>query len=148
MKRDQEDTSGVRQEIADLDEESRAIEQRRRWIISHASRGMVSDDEAEHELSETQREMQTIQTRRKALSAELELTTVQDTQMGQTEALLNVLAEKAESADDQTKRDMVEALVQGIVLSPGDNGGTRIEVTYRFGQTNEHIGLSLSHQAS
>ena len=146
MKRDKKETSGVREDLANLDEDIRAVERGRLWVIDRAKRGLIIDDEAEGTLLNSQRELQTIQTRRKTLMGELELVDMQDTQMGQTEALLVTLADKVESADNQTKRAMVEALVQGIVLTPGENGGVKVNITYRFGQTQERITSSLIGQ--
>lgn len=146
IQKDQQGTSGTRQELAGLEEEIREIERRRKWVIDHASRGLIGDEEAEHTLIETQGELQVIQARQKALLGDLELADMQQTQVGQTKALLAALADKVENADNQTKRTMVEALVKEIVIAPGENGGVKSNVVYRFGEQEEHITSSTSRR--
>lgn len=144
VERESKQGSGIRQEIAKLDDEIQEIERRRHLVINQGSRGLISDEEAEAALLNTQREIQVIQNRRKTLAGQVQLYNMQETQVGQTEALLATLVDKVEHADEQSKRAMVEALVSEINLLPGENGGVKVGVTYRFGQLQEHITSPLS----
>lgn len=147
MKRESKDASGIQDEVAKLDGDIREIERRRQWVINQGSRGLISDEEAEATLIETQREIRVIENRRKTLSGQAELYAMKEVQVGQAEALLATLMDNAENADEQTKHDVMHTLVDSIALSPGDNGGIKALIDYRFGEPQERITFPFSRRA-
>jgi hypothetical protein len=147
IKRDHADTSGIQNHIDELGDSMEVVEQRRQWLINNASRGLISDDEAERGLLSTQAELQAINVRRETLRGQLELGDMQADQVGQTEVLLAMLKEKAEGADDATKKSVMESLVDEIVLLPKGRGKVKASIKYRFSPPDSHITFTATpHQ--
>ena len=146
IKRDLANTSGVQVKVDELDKSVEVIEQRRQWLISNASRGLISDEEAESGLLETQQELQAIQVRRQTLRGQIDLGDMQSLQVGQVEAMLATLKDKTKDADadDATKQGMMEQLVNTMVLTPGEGSEVKVSMNYRFAPPEDRVTFTTT----
>ncbi|MDP6714528.1 MAG: hypothetical protein QF368_07885, partial [SAR202 cluster bacterium] len=76
---------------------------------------------------------------RETLRGQLELGDMQSVQVGQVEALLGTLRQKADNADDATKQAMMAQLVNAMVLTPGENGEVKMSMNYRFAPPEDRV---------
>lgn len=104
-------------------------------VIGLLRKEIITFEEAERQLDDVAREMEVLRREQNAFVAQLEQHVTQETQLLETEALLEQLHAKVEQADWATRRQLVESLVQEVRADTvGEGRGRKAEatVTYRF----------------
>ena len=86
-----------------------------------------------------------LEARKAALEAQLQGEEGRLSQLSASEALLTELKEKAETADNITKRRLIETLVVHITVTVEEEGQIRLEPRYRFNAPKE-LDTSRQHQ--
>lgn len=109
----------------------RLAEERQR-ILYLIRKGLVSEEEGDAQLIATGRERDILEARKASLEAQLKGQEGQRAQLTAAEALLRDLREKAESADNNIKRQVIETLVAHVPVNVGENREIRLEPVYRF----------------
>jgi uncharacterized protein involved in exopolysaccharide biosynthesis len=104
----------------------------RQRILYRIRKGLVTDEEGDAQLIATGQERDMLEARKASLAAQLQGQEGRRAQLASAEALLTDLKEKAESADNHTKRQVIETLVASAVVSVGSSGGMTLAPKYRF----------------
>ena len=121
-------------------------------VIALVRKALISDEEAETELTNLQREMDALGARREALGKREEHARDLERRLLDTDEILRQLARAVNNPDDDTKRGLMQFLVQGVTVytvakDPHEGGrGTkraRIAVTYTFDSPTETLPEEL-----
>jgi hypothetical protein len=120
--------------------ESKQTERAR--VIGLVRRGFISESEGERELLQLQEEMATLEARRSALFERQQMAQELRNRLVEAESLLQQLRDAAERVDPDTRRALIEALVNRIAVYVDEENGkreARVVITYSFA-----AGCSLS----
>jgi site-specific DNA recombinase len=107
----------------------------RQRVIALVRKALITDAEAETELTNIQREIKVLEERNAALSGRKERAAVLKDKLDDTTTMLQRLAEAVEDATPATKRALTQLLVDGIRVETVNIGGKRkahINATYVF----------------
>jgi uncharacterized protein involved in exopolysaccharide biosynthesis len=85
----------------------------------------------------TGQERNILEARKAALETQLQGEEGRRSQLSSAEALLTELKDKADTADNHTKRQVIETLVANITVTADDKGQIKLEPVYRFNPPHE-----------
>jgi chromosome segregation ATPase len=112
-------------------------------VIAAIRRGSISDDEADRELADLQRDIDILEARSEALSDRVGRAHELQDKLASADAVLRKLAAAVEGATDKTKRELIDFLVVGIrmdtVIEEGGKKRAVPTVTYAFEDVEQHI---------
>ena len=109
----------------------RLLEDRQR-IIYLIRKGLVSEDEGEAQLTATGIERDTLAARKASLEVQVQDKESQRSKLQAAETLLQELQERADNADNSTKRQVIEVLVEQATVNTKKSGELNLQITYRF----------------
>ncbi len=126
-------------------------------VIGLVRKALISDAEAEKELTQLQDEIQALESRYKSLDERQDRTQELRARLGDTSDLLHALSKRVDNASDSTKRALMKTLVAGIRVETV-NGGPKVKgqrgdkhavphVTYVF-ESEEERAKCISSVAS
>ena len=139
------DTSnGVQDELGEVEAALANLGEERQRILYLIRKGLVSDEEGDTQLLATGQERDTLTARKASLEARAKEKEVDFAHLSAAESSLTELRERAERADDATKRHVVETLVKGITVQNTTNGELKLLPTYRF----ENPGSQCAYNTS
>jgi site-specific DNA recombinase len=124
-----------------------AKQSERQRVIGLVRRALISDAEAEQELTSLQREIEALEKRARSLTKRVDQAEELQTKLASADALLQKLAQAVEGATEQKKREIIKLLVQGIQVDTVVENGKKvphIHVTYAFEQAPERISGVVS----
>jgi len=107
----------------------------RQKVTGFMRRGILTEEEAENELRTIQKEINALEARRSALFGKQQQAVALELRLVEADALLQRLRGAVEEADFETRRQVVEALVQEVRVDTVEVDGKReakIAVTYCF----------------
>ena len=126
------DSTTIQAEHKEVEAALARLAEKRQRILFRIRKGLVSDDEGDTQLIATGHERDMLEARKASLEAQLQGQEGRRAQLTAAEALLRDLREKAESADNNIKRQVIETLVAHVGVNVGENGEIRLEPVYRF----------------
>jgi site-specific DNA recombinase len=126
------DSTTIQAEHKEVEAALARLAEERQRILFRIRKGLVSDDEGDTQLIATGHERDMLEARKASLEAQLQGQEGRRAQLTAAEALLRDLREKAESADNNIKRQVIETLVAHVGVNVGENGEIRLEPVYRF----------------
>lgn len=113
-------------------------------VLSMCTRGLITDQETEQELTTLAKEMEVLEDRRNQLFQTKQDNLAAETQALDAAVLLEELARGIETVNDDLKKDLVQSLVNKIeVFTEYDENGkkfTRARIKYRFTPEQELSG--------
>ena len=101
------------------------FEERQR-ILFRIRKQIVSDEEGDAQLIATGHERDTLLARKATLETQAKVDEVDRAQLSAAETLLRELQDRAESADETTKRNVIETLVKHIDVKSAKEGGLNL----------------------
>lgn len=146
------DTSSVAGALAEVERQLDRLREQRQRALSLYTRGLVSDEDGERELRALMAETRALEQRRDALSARGVQVQADQARLITAEQLLGRLAAAVEGADEETKREVIEGLVDGITMETVEEAGEtvpHITVRYAFAELSDYsTDASLSVEQS
>ena len=140
------DSGGTEEELRKVEAaQVRLLEDRQR-IIYLVRKGLVSDEEGETQLTVTGQERDALAARKASLEALMQRKDGQQTQLMVAETLLRQLQESAETADNTTKRQVIEVLVDQATVNTKESGELNLQITYRFEQPGDIADNTLTRR--
>lgn len=137
LKEGKHELNPIEKELEELEKEIMQKKAARGKVISLCARGIITDEEAERELQDLAREIDTLVARRdflfekQAIAQQLELEAIN------AQMLLEDLAENVEGITEDKKGEIIRALVRRIdvytVLNEKGEKDIRVVIQYRFG---------------
>lgn len=112
----QQDQNDLNDHIASLDSKLTGKLGERARVINLLRRGLINDEEAEHELTRLQQEVSQVQTERDEVAMGQETAESPELRLLNTETMLKLMADRFSKADGKTKREIVLALVDRITI--------------------------------
>ena len=131
----QMDQNDLNDRIASLDSILTGKLSERPRVINLARRGLINDEEAEHELTRLQQEVNQIQIERDELARGQETAESLELRLLTAETMLKLMVDRVSKVDDKTKREIVLALVDRITIDTvreGNDTRTTARVRYAF----------------
>src|SRR6266849_4237035 len=131
----QMDQNDLNDRIASLDSILTGKLSERARVINLVRRGLIGDEESEHELTRLQQEVSQLQTERDELANGQETAESLELRLLNAETMLKLMADRVSKADDKTRREIVLALVDRITIETireEDNVRTTARVRYAF----------------
>ena len=101
-------------------------------VINFARRGLISDNEAAHELELLKTEVAYLERQRDELISQLTEAENSELRILTAETMLSLLTERAASADDNMRRKIVCALVDRIAIETTGDARPLARVAYVF----------------
>jgi hypothetical protein len=129
------DQNDLHDRIASLDSILTGKLSERPRVINLVRRGLINDEEAEHELTRLQQEVNQIQIERDGLAKGQETAESLELRLLTAETMLKLMADRVSKADDKTKREIVLALIDRVTIETirdGENARTTARVRYTF----------------
>jgi len=130
------DQNDLSDRIASLDSKLTGKLSERARVINLVRRGLINDEEAEHELTRLQQEVSQLQNERDEHAKGQETAESLELRLLNAETMLKLMADRLSRADDQTKREIVLALVDRVTIETigeGEDVRTTARVRYAFG---------------
>src|SRR5712692_8856058 len=131
----QQDQNGLNDRIASLDSILTGKLSERARVINLVRRGLINDEESEHELTRLQQEVSQLQTERDELTQGQETAESLELRLLNAETMLKLMADRVSKADDKTRREIVLALVDRITIETireDEDVRTTARVRYAF----------------
>jgi site-specific DNA recombinase len=125
----------IRSEVEQMDSALLVKTKERARVITLIRRGSISDAEGDHELTLLQSEVAQLTRQRDALLSRQSIAEDREMRVLTAEAMLTLLADKAASADFETRREIACAFVNGITIRTVENKPIA-EVCYIFTPTS------------
>ena len=121
----------IKAEVGQMEAALTVKTRERARVISLLRRGLIADSEGEHELLLLRSEVERLEQQK--LDLESRLMTAENLELRalSAEVMLGLLSDRVATADDKTKRQIVEAFVDGIVIQT-DSTGPSANVRYVF----------------
>ena len=91
-------------------------------VITLIRRALISETEGERELLMLQSEVARLEQQKRELESRLMAVEGSELRVLSAEVMLSLLADKAATADDKTKREIIETFVDGVVIQTGEAG--------------------------
>jgi site-specific DNA recombinase len=139
------DSTSIQTECQEIGVAIARLGEERQRILYCIRKGLVSDEEGDTQLIATGQERDMLEARKASLEAQLQGQEGQRVQLSAAEALLKELRDKSESANNHTKRRVMETLVVSAVVNGGDSGEIQFEPKYRF-EDPDKLVTSRQHQ--
>ena len=139
LKEEKERRKPVEEELIQVEKSIARKKEDRQRVINLYRRGLIGDAEVEEELISLQKEIASLQERRDSLLNESFRQQALEAQTANARILLERLRDKAEDPSWDTKRELVETLVESIVVHTLVENGRKvpkITVRYRFVEKN------------
>jgi site-specific DNA recombinase len=121
----------IRSEVVQMDSALMVKTKERARVITLIRRGSISDAEGDHELALLQSEVAQLTRQRDALLSRQSIAEDREMRVLTAEAMLTLLADKAASANFETRREIACAFVNGITIRTVENKPIA-EVCYIF----------------
>lgn len=112
----QHDQNDLNDRVASLDSMLTGKLRERARVINLVRRGLIDDQEAEHELTRRQEEVSQLQTERDELARGQETAESLELRILNAETMLKLMADRVSNADDKTEGEIVLALVDRITI--------------------------------
>jgi len=112
----QQDQNDLNDRIGSLDSMLTGKRNERARVINLVRRGLISDQESEHELTRLQQEVSQLQTERDALAGGQETAESLELRLLNAETMLKLMADRVSKVDERTRREIVLALVDRITI--------------------------------
>jgi len=131
----QQDQNDLNDRVASLDSMLTGKLSERARVINLVRRGLISDEESEHELMRLQQEVSQLQSERDELETGHETAESLELRLLNAETMLKLMADRVSKADDKTRREIVLALVDRITIETireEDDIRTTARVRYAF----------------
>lgn len=139
---------GVEEEMASLAQEISNKASERQRVINLYRRGLISETEAEVELTALEKEVAALKQRQEILLARQQQRQELETRITSAQILLERLRDKLENPSWEAKRELVEALVEGIIVDTVVENGkrmARVTIRYRFEDKNTDCSMNVFH---
>src|SRR5260370_269401 len=131
----QRDQNDLNDRIASLDSMLSGKLSERARVINLVRRGLISDEESEHELTRLQQEVSQLQSERDELARGQETKERLELRLLNAETMLKLMADRISKADQKPRREIVLALVDRIIIETireGEGARTIASVRYAF----------------
>lgn len=123
-------------ELQSVDDTLTGLYEERQKILYAMRKSLISDEEAEAQLIATGQEKESLLLRKATLEAKQSEYAENLASLSTAESLLLSLQDKAEQATDDTKRQIIEALVSGATVHPEPvQGEISLQIAYRFDES-------------
>ncbi|GEA17473.1 recombinase family protein [Moorella sp. E306M] len=140
IKENKQELDPVKDELAGLEKAILEKQAARGKVLSFCARGVISDQEAEEELKNLGREIETLVARRDFLFSKQQSAQQFETEALTAQVLMEDLAKRLQDVTDEQRGEIIQALVKRIDVYTIEEDGKRrskVVIQYRFGPGSE-----------